>query len=75
MEREIKVSVKEAHLPASIKGLCSQCSEDEYIILLRDELTDQEKEKAFIHEMLHIYRDDFSGHSVGEIESTAHCQV
>ena len=58
------------HLPEDIHAFVSEESKGHYMIVIRAEDSPQEQEKAFLHEMRHIYRNDFhSIHSADTIES------
>ena len=71
--REWHLKVIEADLP--VKGCCCPWDEDfkEYRIFINKNLPDQEKIRTFIHEMLHLYNNDFEqGEDVVSIESRTH---
>ena len=67
--REIKIILEEDRLPSDIHGMTSE-RDGVYYVLLNAEDQTERKEAAFLHELLHIYREDFkSGKTVDEIET------
>lgn len=55
-------------LPPHVKGLCTVKGTDE-IILINEDLSDEAKLEAFVHELRHLRRGDlYSDRPVKEIE-------
>ena len=68
-----KIAIQEQDLPKSIRGLLLQIDTDDYVIMLNRDLSEQDKESAFLHECLHIYHNDFEGMClVDELEEDRH---
>ena len=59
MKRKINLTIAKERLPESIKAFSSKRGDQDYLIVIGDDLTDDEATKAFIHECLHIWRDDY----------------
>lgn len=69
------LTVVEANLPEGIDGISLPWEKpDEYRILINSELSEPDKLKTFIHEMIHLYRGDHEkkGESVQKIEAECH---
>ena len=76
MNKTFKVSVVEMDLPEDVNGEIAKTAAQEYIIAIRKGITEDEKAAAFLHEMLHIYHDDFdNGLNVHQIESDRHAEL
>lgn len=74
MMRNISLSIAQQQLP--VPGLVAQKAEDDYTIILNTDLPDTERAAAFLHEMLHIWHNDFaSGKSVDQIEQERHVEM
>lgn len=72
-ERRVSLRIIKTELPEDIKGVCSVCSDGSYLILINQDLDEREQEASFLHEMLHIYHNDFdSDMSIHEIENKRH---
>lgn len=74
--REWNLKVIEADLP--VKGCCCPWDEGskEYRIFINKNLSDQEKRKTFVHELIHIYNGDFDhGEDIQTIEARTHRQT
>jgi len=72
----MNIRIVEERLPETIKGFTGRKENDDYTILLNTELSDTEKAAAFLHEMLHIWHNDFaSGKSVDQIEQERHAEM
>ena len=69
-------NLKVIEMDMPIKGCCCEWGKDsgEYRIFIDRSLPDQEKLETFVHEMIHLYREDFAkeGANVQEIESECH---
>lgn len=59
--KEIKIQLYHKHFPVD-GGAGMVCTDDSgvYMVIINADLPEEEQEKTFLHEMLHIYRDDFS---------------
>ena len=59
--REIKIHLFHEHFPVD-GGASMVCTDDSgvFMVIINADLPEEEQEKAFLHEMLHIYRDDFT---------------
>ena len=59
--KEIKIQLYHKHFP--VDGCAGMvCTDDSgvFMVIINANLPEEEQEKAFLHEMLHIYRDDFT---------------
>lgn len=71
--RRLNVHLAKVDLPDGMRGACCLSNRGGYYIIINTNLTAEEQEKAFIHEALHIWHDDFnSGKTVQEIETERH---
>lgn len=75
--RTIKLHVYAGALPDGISAMSAPTDSKEdtesYFIFLDDTEPQDEQTKAFLHEMLHVYRrDHVNGGDISEIERTAH---
>ena len=72
------LKVIEINFPGKTKGAGCLWDEDtgEYRIFLNSALSDEEKLKTFIHEMVHLYHGDFTSNGdVQEKESRCHSET
>ena len=62
------------HMPKSIHGGVTPVDDEQYMIFINADLPEEEQQRAFLHEMLHIWNRDLDskGESVQEIESRTH---
>lgn len=59
--KEIKIQLFHEHFPVdSAFGMVCQDNSGAYMIVINADIPKEEQEKAFLHEMTHIYRDDFT---------------
>ena len=76
MRKSFKVSIAETAFPEKVSGSVTEVEDGEYIICLHKGMTEDERTAAFLHEMLHIYHDDFrSGLSVRQNEAERHAEL
>mgnify|MGYP004666359045 CR=1 FL=1 len=62
-------------LPSTINGFTVASNDDWYTIFINDKLSPEQKQRAYEHELEHIYSGDFSKKiSVNNIENAAHRQ-
>lgn len=62
-------------LPYTIEAFTVASNDDWYTIVVNDKLSIERKQKAYKHELEHIYSGDFSKKiSVNNIENAAHRQ-
>ena len=78
--REIKVRLFHEHFPVGGTGgiCCLDPKTGEYMVIVNADLPQEERAKAFLHEMLHIYNDDFErvlSEGIQRIEADAHEQL
>ena len=77
--REIKIQLFHEHFPVdSAFGMACLDTSGVYMVIINADLPEAEQEKAFLHEMLHIYRDDFTRaqtEGVQTIEAQAHTGI
>lgn len=78
--REIKVRLFHEHLPAGAGGMCClDPKTGEYMVIINADRSREEQVHSFLHEMLHIYNEDFSrvdsGVSVSDIEKQTNDQL
>lgn len=62
-------------LPCTVGGFVKKTCEPEgdfYTIILNSRLSDEKQRKTYIHELEHIYNEDFKEGGVGEVESIRH---
>lgn len=71
VKSRIKIYVYTIRLPDGIKEAVLSCAEG-YTIYIDDRLDEEQRQKAFIHAMKHIERDDFHKDDVQEIEAEVH---
>ena len=72
-ERKLSIRLIKTALPDSINGFISGSDADGYIIAINSGLSAEDQECAFIHECLHLWRQDtVKDCSVDEIEREAH---
>lgn len=72
----INIQIITAHLPDGANGLCMSEGDDSYTIILNADIPEEKKQKAFLHEMFHIWNHDFdSKESVQQIEERAHSVI
>lgn len=69
MTLKAKVYVYHAPLPEGIHGMTSKSISEAFIVAINSEDTPERQEQAFIHEMMHIWRDDWSKTEVSEAEA------
>lgn len=63
-------------LPRTIHGVCAKESDNQYIILINADMSDEQQTKSLQHEILHIKRHDFdSNKPIQEIEAEVHQQI
>ena len=70
-ERQITLRIVSAALPTGAHGMCIQSAgTDALTVVINDTDTDDQQAFSFLHEMLHIWHDDFSrtGVDVGRLE-------
>ena len=73
MNRTITISIISQNMPEGINGATIKKASDNYIIFLNDNQNQADITASFIHEMLHIYHDDFnSDMTATEIEAVRH---
>ena len=77
--REIKIHLFHEHFPVD-GGASMVCTDDSgvFMVIINADLPEEEQEKAFLHEMLHIYNDDFErvlSEGIQRIETDAHEQL
>ena len=69
-------SLKVIEMKLPVNGCVTEWNKEsgEYRVFINSEMSEQEKLKTFIHEMIHLYRGDFEkeGGDVQEIESECH---
>ena len=78
MKRDITLHISTAALPETIKGfsLPKSGSENEFLVILREDLTEAEKTATAIHEWLHIWHGDhFSNTDMELLERIRHQEL
>ena len=73
--KEVKLRIFMCDMPESIPGCCVEWKDDPgtYMICVREGATAEEQEEIFLHEMKHIWHDDFhSDRTVHQIEIDRH---
>lgn len=73
MTRNIAITIKNIAMPQTVSAALELESQDKYVVWLNSNKDEAEKARAFAHECLHIYFDDFnSTESVDNIEQARH---
>ena len=68
-ERQLNITIRTAKLPAKANGATAETvKHKEYLILLNSDKSPEEQKKALIHEVLHIWHDDFRRTDLNQIE-------
>lgn len=76
MQRKIELTLQTAALPDGIDAVCQQRGQDQYLMILRNNQTDDEQAASFLHECLHVLHDDFnSSLPVDVIEAQRHAEL
>ena len=72
----IEIVINKASLPDSING-CTVFDDDHaYKIYINDTLSPDEQAAAFLHEMLHVWNNDFNSNEAADhIEKNTHEQL
>lgn len=74
MER-ITIDIERHPFPADFHG-ASAWLNGRFVVLLNENESDAEQERAFLHEMLHVFRGDhFNAASVQDLEASADAAV
>ena len=75
-DREFNIRVFRERLPAGAHGM-SAPDDNGYLIVVNADESPDEQAKAFLHEMLHIWNDDFNDPvgNVQVIEARTHRQL
>ena len=74
--RELSITIDEAELPPSVRGECAKDADGRFYIVINKCLSETERVKTFLHEMLHIYHDDFASEEpVAAIEAARHLEL
>lgn len=72
-EKEIYLRIVWGKLPEGVHGASSKDFLNGFIILLNSNETQEEQEKAAVHELLHVLRGDHDDErDIDEIEKEAH---
>ena len=76
-ERLLNLRVQVVDMPDSIHGACSLRPDGSFLIFINNRDSNQKQKKAFLHEMLHIWRRDHEkqGISANEIEYQCHNDI
>lgn len=64
-------------LPQTIHGVCAKESDNQYIIIINADMSDEQQAESLQHEILHIKRKDFdrTDITVEQIEINAHREI
>lgn len=63
-------------MPDGIHGFVSEIESNNYVIFINQNMSKDKQTKTFLHECLHIWRNDFySGKSVQQIEAETHYEL
>lgn len=74
--KEISIKLFRESMPEKVYGLVSENGKNRFFIVVNADLSEDEQAKAFLHECLHIYNDDFnSNQDVNTIEARTHAQL
>jgi Zn-dependent peptidase ImmA (M78 family) len=72
-ERNINIRLIKSELNEGCKGFCSMDTNHDFIILINKTMTEDEQTLAFLHEMLHVWHNDFrKKQDVNELEKIRH---
>ena len=73
MKRRMTVTLERVTLPEEIKAFTRMTGPEEYSVFISDQLTELEAARAWLHEMLHLWHDDFSrAEDLDRIEAERH---
>ena len=76
--KDIHVQVFRGRLPEGAHGFVIDGNQGPFLIMLNSADPEDEQRRAFLHEMLHIYNDDFErvlSEGIQRIETDAHEQL
>lgn len=76
--KDIHVQVFRGQLPEGAHGFVIDGNQGSFLIMLNSADPEDEQRRAFLHEMLHIYNDDFErvlSEGIQRIETDAHEQL
>lgn len=74
--KKITLIIKEGKFPDSVKGATVALDEDTFQIWINDHLDPDEMAAAFLHEMLHVWNDDFDrDENADQVEERTHEQL
>ncbi len=59
-------------LPCKVKSFVIPNEDDTYTIIVNSKLCVEQQKSAYVHELKHIFRNDFSKHNIQEIEYSTH---
>lgn len=72
-KRNIQIQLVKAKMPETFRGVCKDKGEGSYLIILNQDKSEEEQAQSFLHEMLHIYYNDFdSCLDLDELEKIRH---
>lgn len=66
------INTRLVDLPTEVAGCVVENDDSSYTIIINARMSHEKAMETYLHEMGHIYADDFSGDSVQEIELRAH---
>lgn len=74
--RELRIKLLHEHFPVGdVVGMVTQDNQGNYMIVINADLSPEKQEESFLHEMRHIYRNDFQRVRAGEVEEEAHGKI
>ena len=76
--KDIRVQVYAEHLPDGGHGMIIDADNGEYLMVINEDDPEDVQRTAFLHEMLHIYNDDFErvlSDGIQRIETETHEQL
>ena len=75
-DRTVTVRIVKTDFPEGGHGMCVQEEDNAFLVLLNDKSTEIKQASAFLHEMLHIWHDDFNScRPINKIEAERHREL
>ena len=75
-DRTVTVRIIKADLPETVNGMCMKNKDDGFVVFLNDKATEIRQASGFLHEMLHIWHDDYNSECpMDQIEAERHKEL
>lgn len=69
------INVQMMDLPGKTKALTIPNADGTYTIIINSRLSFEQQQKSFLHELNHIYQNDFGVNEIDLIEQIAHNRI